>query len=148
MGRGASDAGARAFFSVLYTAVDEKGMRGVVHGGGSKESLAPTRIRKRWEVGTKLTVAPSSQMEQRSDFGNARPGPDVSSPWKANAPSFGATGGRSMAKKKLGYGAQPTAKDEEYFALMAKPLRACANYKPMFGRGRKSGLTRDQFRAL
>jgi len=53
-----------------------------------------------------------------------------------------------MAKKKPGGGAPSPDKDEEYFALITTPLRACANYKPKFGRGGKSGLTLDQFRAL
>jgi len=42
----------------------------------------------------------------------------------------------------------PTTHDDEYFALIAKALRVCANYKPMFGQGRKGGLTLEQFHRL
>ncbi len=53
-----------------------------------------------------------------------------------------------MAKKKLSDGAPLSNWDEAYFALMVKPLRACAAYKPKFGKGGKIGLTLDQFQAL
>jgi hypothetical protein len=39
-------------------------------------------------------------------------------------------------------------REERYFQLMVVALRACAQYKPMFGKGRKGGLTVEQFQAL
>ncbi len=39
-------------------------------------------------------------------------------------------------------------REERYFQLMAVALRACAQYKPMFGKGRKGGLSVEQFQAL
>lgn len=38
-----------------------------------------------------------------------------------------------------------TSKDERYFELIAKALRVCQNYKPMFGKGRKGGMSLNQF---
>jgi hypothetical protein len=38
--------------------------------------------------------------------------------------------------------------DEEYFQLIAQALRVCAAYKPKFGKGRKEGLTLQQFQQL
>ena len=38
--------------------------------------------------------------------------------------------------------------DEKYFALLATALRKCLQYKPKFGKGRKEGLTIEQFTAL
>ncbi len=32
-----------------------------------------------------------------------------------------------------------TTRDDTYLKLLLKPLRQCANYKPMFGRGRNGG---------
>lgn len=40
------------------------------------------------------------------------------------------------------------AQDDRYFQLIAKALQVCAKYKPMFGQGRKGGLTLEQFRRL
>lgn len=39
-------------------------------------------------------------------------------------------------------------KDDQYFELLARALRACATYTPRFGMGRKAGYTLDQFQAL
>jgi hypothetical protein len=52
-----------------------------------------------------------------------------------------------MAKKPARTTAE-TSKDEEYFELMAKALRVCANYQPKFGKGKRAGLTLEQFQAL
>jgi hypothetical protein len=42
--------------------------------------------------------------------------------------------------------AEPTdARDAEYFEIVARHLRVCADYKPKFGTNSKAGLTRDQF---
>ncbi|MCK6533067.1 MAG: hypothetical protein L6Q84_08855 [Polyangiaceae bacterium] len=41
-----------------------------------------------------------------------------------------------------------TARDDRYFKLFVGPIRLCAQYKPKFGKGRKAGLSIDQFRAL
>jgi len=40
------------------------------------------------------------------------------------------------------------SQDEKYFKLIAGALRVCANYKPMFGKGRKGGMTLKQFRQM
>lgn len=37
------------------------------------------------------------------------------------------------------------AHDEEYFELLVNALKVCAEYKPMFGKGRSVGLTLEQF---
>lgn len=42
----------------------------------------------------------------------------------------------------------PNSQDEKYFELIAGALRVCANYKPMFGKGRKGGMTLEQFRQM
>ena len=39
-------------------------------------------------------------------------------------------------------------RDERYFQLLAQAVQACATYKPMFGQGRKGGLTVEQFQEL
>jgi hypothetical protein len=39
-------------------------------------------------------------------------------------------------------------REERYFQLLATAIGACAQYKPMFGKGRKGGFTLDQFRQL
>lgn len=39
-------------------------------------------------------------------------------------------------------------RDERYLAILLRAIRVCANYKPKFGRGGKSGLTSDEFEAL
>lgn len=52
-----------------------------------------------------------------------------------------------MAKKPSAALGKP-AKDDEYFELVAKALRVCAAYKPMFGKGRKAGLTLEQFQQM
>jgi len=41
-----------------------------------------------------------------------------------------------------------TAKDDVYFELLMKALRVCRSYKPMFGKGRKGGLSLSQFQDL
>jgi hypothetical protein len=38
--------------------------------------------------------------------------------------------------------------EERYFETVARPLRVCARYRPMFGQGRKGGLSLTQFQAL
>jgi hypothetical protein len=40
------------------------------------------------------------------------------------------------------------SRDEEYFAIVAKCLRVCAAYRPMFGKGTGKGQTLEQFRTL
>ncbi len=52
-----------------------------------------------------------------------------------------------MAKKPAAAVEKPP-KDEEYFELVAKALRVCAAYKPKFGKGRKAGLTLEQFQQM
>jgi hypothetical protein len=42
----------------------------------------------------------------------------------------------------------PQPHEEEYFELLAGALRVCATYRPMFGQGRKGGLTLAQFRQM
>jgi hypothetical protein len=39
-------------------------------------------------------------------------------------------------------------KDEKYFTLLTTALRTCLNYKPKFGKGRKEGLTLEQFHEM
>ena len=39
-------------------------------------------------------------------------------------------------------------REERYFQLMAHALQACAEYKPRFGKGRRSGFTLEQFQEL
>jgi hypothetical protein len=39
-------------------------------------------------------------------------------------------------------------RDQHYLRLLVDPLRVCAAYKPMFGHGRKGGLTLEQFQQL
>lgn len=39
-------------------------------------------------------------------------------------------------------------RDERYFALLSAALQSSARYKPMFGQGRKGGLTLEQFQTL
>ncbi|HEU5199247.1 MAG TPA: hypothetical protein VFU32_06400 [Ktedonobacterales bacterium] len=39
-------------------------------------------------------------------------------------------------------------REERYFQLMATALRACAQYKPMFGKGRKGGFTLAEFQRM
>ena len=41
-----------------------------------------------------------------------------------------------------------TDNDNRYFDLLAKALRVCAKYKPMFGKGRKGGMSLEQFQAM
>lgn len=41
-----------------------------------------------------------------------------------------------------------TSHDDRYFKLLAGALRVCAKYKPMFGQGRKGGMTLAQFQTL
>jgi hypothetical protein len=38
--------------------------------------------------------------------------------------------------------------DERYLTLLLTPLRACANYRPKFGRKGKLGLSREEFQRL
>ena len=52
-----------------------------------------------------------------------------------------------MAKKSATALENPP-KDDEYFELVAKALRVCAVYKPKFGKGRKAGLTLEQFQQM
>lgn len=40
------------------------------------------------------------------------------------------------------------AKDDEYFELVATPLRLCAKYRPKFGKGQEAGLTLEEFHEL
>lgn len=40
------------------------------------------------------------------------------------------------------------SRDDEYFNILVEPLRVCAKYKPMFGQGRKGGMTLEQFQSL
>lgn len=40
-----------------------------------------------------------------------------------------------------------TDRDDTYFEILASSLRVCAEYKPKFGTGGKSGLTKAQFQA-
>jgi hypothetical protein len=40
------------------------------------------------------------------------------------------------------------AHDEEYFEILARALRVCAEYKPKFGQGRAGGFTLEQFRKM
>lgn len=44
--------------------------------------------------------------------------------------------------------AHAETREERYFQLLSVALRACANYRPMFGKGRKGGLSLEQFQAL
>lgn len=53
-----------------------------------------------------------------------------------------------MGKKKLTAAATSPSRDDEYFDIMVKALRVCAGYKPKFGKGRKAGLTLEEFQAL
>lgn len=39
-------------------------------------------------------------------------------------------------------------KDDRYFTLIATALRTCLHYKPKFGKGRKEGLTLEQFHEM
>jgi hypothetical protein len=39
-------------------------------------------------------------------------------------------------------------REEEYFELLAKALRVCAQYKPMFGQGRVGGVSLAQFKVM
>lgn len=41
-----------------------------------------------------------------------------------------------------------TTREERYFQLFVTALRSCAQYKPMFGKGRKGGLTLEQFQQM
>lgn len=52
-----------------------------------------------------------------------------------------------MSKKNLGQ-VTPPSRDAEYFEIVAKALRVCAHYKPKFGKGRKAGLTLEQFQSM
>ena len=46
-------------------------------------------------------------------------------------------------------GEPQTERDEEYFEILARALRVCANYKPMFGQSRTGGgMTLAQFQQL
>ncbi len=38
--------------------------------------------------------------------------------------------------------------DEKYLKIIADALTVCANYRPMFGHGRKGGLSLEQFQRL
>jgi hypothetical protein len=38
--------------------------------------------------------------------------------------------------------------DEKYLALLMTPLKACAQYKPKFGRGGKTGMSYEQFQEV
>lgn len=38
--------------------------------------------------------------------------------------------------------------EEDYFQLLAEPIRMCSRYRPMFGQGQDGGLTLDEFRSL
>jgi len=40
------------------------------------------------------------------------------------------------------------AKDEEYFQVIVKAIQVCATYKPKFGKGKKAGLTLEQFQQM
>lgn len=39
-------------------------------------------------------------------------------------------------------------REERYFQLIATALQACAQYKPMFGKGRKGGVTLEEFHLI
>lgn len=40
------------------------------------------------------------------------------------------------------------ARDDEYFELVAAPLRLCTKYRPKFGKGQEPGLTLEEFQEL
>ena len=42
----------------------------------------------------------------------------------------------------------PSERDERYVGLIMRALSVCARYKPMFGKGRKGGMTLRQFQQL
>ncbi len=42
----------------------------------------------------------------------------------------------------------PSQRDERYVGLIMRALNVCARYKPMFGKGRKGGMTLRQFQRL
>lgn len=44
--------------------------------------------------------------------------------------------------------ASAAGSDNRYFELLAGAMRTCADYRPKFGKGKKSGTTLDQFREL
>jgi len=52
-----------------------------------------------------------------------------------------------MAKKQAA-SSPPPNRDDDYFEFIAKALRACATYKPKFGRGRGAGVTLQQFQQM
>jgi hypothetical protein len=52
-----------------------------------------------------------------------------------------------MAKKRAA-SPPPPSKDDDYFELIAQALRACASYKPKFGRGQSAGVTLEQFQQM
>ncbi len=41
-----------------------------------------------------------------------------------------------------------TARDSQYLSILSGAIHTCAQYRPMFGQGRKGGLSLDQFQAL
>ncbi len=41
-----------------------------------------------------------------------------------------------------------TSKDAQYLSVIIEPLHVCAAYKPMFGQGRKGGLSLGEFQTL
>lgn len=40
------------------------------------------------------------------------------------------------------------AREQRYLKILLDPLRASSRYKPMFGMGRKGGLSLEQFRVM
>ncbi|HEX6287678.1 MAG TPA: hypothetical protein VFZ66_00735 [Herpetosiphonaceae bacterium] len=44
--------------------------------------------------------------------------------------------------------AHGNTREDQYFQLLVVALRACAQYKPMFGKGRKGGLSLEQFQEM
>jgi hypothetical protein len=44
--------------------------------------------------------------------------------------------------------ARKSPKDDEYVEVVARALRVCAAYKPKFGKGKKAGLTLEQFQEV
>jgi len=53
----------------------------------------------------------------------------------------------AMARRPTG-AAEQRPEDDEYFELVAKALRVCAAYRPKFGKGKKAGLTLEQFQQM
>jgi hypothetical protein len=44
--------------------------------------------------------------------------------------------------------AEGQARDERYFELLAGAIRICARYRPMFGKGRRGGMSVDDFQEM